>query len=94
MIRLIKMNLGSQKCVIKCKTQKLQKCLEINEKILRSQQRFRSDVQNVFTEKINKIALSSNDYKRFGVISNPYSTAARRVYKIDLIEYIKVENWI
>ena len=29
--------------------------------ILRSQQRFRSDYHRVFTEEVNKIALSSND---------------------------------
>ena len=27
-------------------------------------QRFRSDANNVFTEKVNKIALSFNDFKR------------------------------
>ena len=32
--------------------------------ILKSQQRFKSDHHNVYTEEINKIALSSNDDKR------------------------------
>ena len=32
--------------------------------ILKTQQRFKSERHNVFTEKINKIALSSNDDKR------------------------------
>ena len=32
--------------------------------ILKSQQRFKSDYHNVYTEQINKIALSSNDDKR------------------------------
>ena len=31
---------------------------------LKTQQRFRSEKHNVFTEEINKIALSSNDDKR------------------------------
>ena len=35
-----------------------------DKKILRSQQRFRSDHNRVYTEEINKIALSSNDDKR------------------------------
>ena len=35
-----------------------------NKIILQSQQRFKSDHHNVYTEKINKIALSSNDDKR------------------------------
>ena len=32
--------------------------------IIKSQQRFRSDHHKVYTEEINKIALSSNDDKR------------------------------
>ena len=32
--------------------------------ILKTQQRFKSERHNVFTEEINKIALSSNDDKR------------------------------
>ena len=35
-----------------------------NKLILKAQQRFRSEKHNVFTEKINKTALSSNDEKR------------------------------
>ena len=35
-----------------------------NEVLLRSQQRFRSDHHKVYTEEVNKIALSSNDDKR------------------------------
>ena len=36
--------------------------------ILKAQQRFKSKSYNVFTEKINKIALSSNDDKRMVLI--------------------------
>ena len=32
--------------------------------ILKSQKRFKSDYHNVYTDQINKIALSSNDVKR------------------------------
>ena len=39
-------------------------CLFNNEIILKSQQRFKSNHHNVYTEEINKIALSSNDDKR------------------------------
>ena len=35
-----------------------------NKSISKIQQRFKSKKRNVFTEKINKIALSSNDDKR------------------------------
>ena len=34
-----------------------------NKSILKTQQRFKSEMHNVFTEEINKIALSSNDNK-------------------------------
>ena len=39
-------------------------CLFNDRSILKSQQRFKSDYHNVYTEEINKIALSSNDDKR------------------------------
>ena len=39
-------------------------CLFNDKIILKSQQRFKSDCHNVYTEKINNIALSSNDDKR------------------------------
>ena len=35
-----------------------------NRAILKSQQRFKSEAHNVYTEEVNKIALSSNDDKR------------------------------
>ena len=38
-------------------------CLFNNEIIIKSQQRFRSDHHRVYTEEVNKIALSSNDDK-------------------------------
>ena len=49
-----------------------------NEVLLRSQQRFRSDHHKVYTEEVNKIALSSNDDKRIQtfdkVTTYPYGT--------------------
>ena len=42
-------------------------CLENNDRMLRSQQRFKSEACNVFAEKI-KIFLSSNDDKRLQTI--------------------------
>ena len=38
--------------------------IKSNKLILKRQQRFKSEKHNVFTEEINKIALSSNDNKR------------------------------
>ena len=39
-------------------------CLLNDKLILKLQQKFKSDHYNVYTERINKIALSSNDDKR------------------------------
>ena len=39
-------------------------CLLNDTVILRSEQRFKSDYHEVYTEKVNKIALSSDDDKR------------------------------
>ena len=64
-----------------------------NKIILKSQQRFKSERHNVYTEEINKIALSGNDDKRlqtFGkIVSNSYRTSAGRVCKtmINLDDY-------
>ena len=40
------------------------KCLFDNGKVLKSQQRFKSENHEVYTENINKIALSCDDDKR------------------------------
>ena len=45
------------------------KCLLNGEIILKSQKRFMSNKHDVYTENINKIALSNNDDKRI-VLSN------------------------
>ena len=52
------------------------KCLFDNEPMLKSQQRFKSENHEVYTENINKIALNSNDDKRIvaldRITSYPY----------------------
>ena len=57
---------GTKKWVIKriLKFNDCKDCLFNNKIILKSQQRFKSDYHNVYTERINKIALSSNNDKR------------------------------
>ena len=57
---------GTKKCVIKRKLMfEIYKNCVLNDKIiLKKQQTFRSDYHNLYTVKINKIALSSNDDKR------------------------------
>ena len=51
-------------------------CLFDNGKVLRSQQRLKSENHTVYTENINKIALSHDDDKRIvtkdGIASYPY----------------------
>ena len=62
---------GTKKCIIKkmIKFNDYKKCLLDGEIILKSQQRFISNKHDVYTENINKIALSNNDDKRI-VLSN------------------------
>ena len=57
---------GTKKCVIKrmIKFNDYKNCLLKDEVVLKSQQRFRSKGHDVYTENINKIALSSNNDKR------------------------------
>ena len=53
-----------KKCVVKLKFNDYKDCLLSNETVLKSQQRFKSERHDVYTEEINKIALSSNEDKR------------------------------
>ena len=54
-----------------------------NRVILQSQQRFKSDYHNVFTEQTNKILLNSNDDKRLQtfdkITTYPYGASAFKV---------------
>ena len=72
---------GTKKCVIKkmIKFNDYKKCLLNDEVILKSQQRFISKKHDVYTENINKIALSNNDDKR--IISSNKITSYPYGYK-------------
>ena len=48
----------------------LKEFIKNNNLMLETQQRFKSERHNVFTEEINKIALSSNDDKRMQSIDS------------------------
>ena len=69
---------GTKKCVINkmLNFNDYKNCLFDNKKVLRSQQRFMSENHSVYTENINKIALSCNNDKRIvavdGIESYPY----------------------
>ena len=54
---------GTKKCVIKrrLKFNDYKDCLLNNEIILKSQKRFKSEAHNVYTEKVNRIALRLHD---------------------------------
>ena len=69
---------GTKKCVINkvLSFSDYKNRLFDNGKVLRSQQRFKSNNHTVYTENINKIALSCDDDKRIvakdGIASYPY----------------------
>ena len=56
----------TKKCVIKriLKFNDYKNCLMNNKVILKSQQRFKNELHNAYTEEVNKNALSSNDDNR------------------------------
>ena len=76
---------GTRKCVIKrrLKFNDYKDCLLNNEIVLKSQQSFKSERRDVYTEEINNIAISSNDNKRLQtsdrVTSYPYGASAGKV---------------
>ena len=69
---------GTKKCVVNkmLRFEDYKKCLFDNGKVLKSQQRFKSENHEVYTENINKIALSCDDDKRIvtsdRITSYPY----------------------
>ena len=88
---------GTKKCIIKRELmfQNYKESLFNNEVIIRSQQRFRSYNHKVYTEQVNKIALSSNDDKRIQtydkVTTFPYGTD---VFKVCENEMLLKNKWI
>ena len=59
-----------EKCFIKqnIESEDFKKRLENNKALLRSEQRFRSELHTVFPERVNKISLSENDDKRLQML--------------------------
>ena len=64
-------------------------CLFNEETMVKTQQRFKSDYRKVYTEEINKIALSSNDDKRIqtfdGITTYPYSTSNFKICESEML---------
>ena len=90
----------NEKCLINriLKFESYKKCLQSNEIILGSQQKFKSEILSVFTGKVKKIALSSNYEKRLqtfdGIMSYLYDTNAGKVCKTELLQYLKDIKWL
>ena len=87
----------TKECVIKrrLKFNDYKYCLLNNEIKLESQQRFKSERHDVYTEEVNKIALSSNDDKRLPtfdrVTSYPYGRNADKVCKTELLSKVNIK---
>ena len=87
----VKKSEGTKKCVIKHKTmfENYTDCLFNDKIILKSQQRFKSDHHRVYTEDVNKIALSSDDDKRLQtfnrVITYPYRILPVKVCESEMM---------
>ena len=77
---------GTKKCVIKrmIKFNDYKNCLLKDKVILKSKQRFISKKHDVYTENINKIALSNNNDKRIvssdKITSYPYEYKSKKMY--------------
>ena len=88
---------GTKKCVIKrrLKFSDYKDCLLKNEIILKSHQRFKIEKHDVYTEEVNKIALSNNDDKRLQtfdrITSYPYGTSAGKVCKTELLSKVNIK---
>ena len=86
---------GTKKCVIKQKLmfKNHKDCLFNNKTVYRSQERFRSYCHVMYTEEVNKIAVSCNDDKRLQtfdrVTTYPYGTNAFKVCESEMLSKYK-----
>ena len=88
----VKKSKGTKKCVIKREImfENYADCLLNNKVILKSQQRFKSDHHKVYTEDVNKIAVSSIYDKRLQthdkITTYPYGTNAFKVCESEMLK--------
>ena len=94
----VKKSKGTKKCVIKREImfENYKDCLLNDKVILKLQQRLKSYNHDVYTEEVNKIALSSNDDKRLQtfdrITTYPYGTNAFKVCESEmLLKNVKVK---
>ena len=68
---------------------KFLRCLLNNKNVYGSQQRFKSHNHDVYTEEVNRIALSTNDDKRlqifYRITTYPYGGNAFKVYESEML---------
>ena len=92
---------GTKKCVIKrgLMVKNYKDCIFNDKTMIKTQQRFKSDHHDVYTEQINKIALSSDDDKRLQtfdkIATYPYGTHNFKVYETDMmmVRSLIIENF-
>ena len=90
---------GTKKFVIKRRLmfKNYKDCFSNDKIILQSQQRLKSDYRNVYTEQINKIALSSIEDKRLQTFDKsttyPYGTNVFKVCKSEMLSKISMINF-
>ena len=79
---------GTKKCIVKREItfKKYADALLNDDVIIRSQQRFRSDQHRVYTEEVNKIALSGNDDKRIQNLIKLQHTPMEQIH----LKYVKM----
>ena len=79
---------GTKKCIIKRRLmfENCIYCLFNNKIILKSQQRFKSDHHNVYTEQINKIAQRFQTF--YEITTYPYGTNAFKICKSEMLSKI------
>ena len=86
---------GTKECVIKriLKFNDYKNCLMNNKVTLNSKQRFKIKLHDVYTEEVNKIALSSNDEKRLQtfdkITSYPYDSSVGKACKTEILSEYK-----
>ena len=87
----VKKSKGTEKCVIKRELmfENYTDSLFNDKIILKSQRRFKSDHHNMYTEEVDKTALSSNDDKRLQTSDRikiyPYGTNAFKVCESEML---------
>ena len=95
----IKKTKGTKKCVIKVRLmfENYTDSLFNNKIILNSEQIFKNDHHNVYTEQINKVALSNNDDKILQTFDKttmyPHKTNAFKVCESEMLMVMKYKDF-